>query len=252
MQPILNLQNVSLTYHSLMGETVALKNINLTVKNGEFIAIVGPSGCGKTTILSLISGLILPTTGTIFIENDRVTKTSDKTGYMFQKDHLFEWRTIMKNILLGLEIKKNITTEKVAQVNELIEKYGLSEFKNYYPSELSGGMRQRVALIRTLSLNPKILLLDEPFSALDYQTRLEVCNDVSKIIKQEKKTAIFVTHDIAEAISMADRILILSERPAVIKKTIVIPFSSETSPLKKRENPEFRLLFEQIYEELKK
>lgn len=252
MPPILNLQNVSLTYHSLVGETEALKYINFTVEEGQFIAVLGPSGCGKTTILSLISGLITPTYGQVFIDNEPVITTNDKTGYMFQKDHLFEWRSILNNIILGLEVKKIKTKENMTFVNELIKKYGLSEFKNHYPNELSGGMRQRVALIRTLSLKPKILLLDEPFSALDYQTRLEVCDDVAKIIKQEQKTTIFVTHDIAEAISMADKIIILSERPAMIKKIINIPFSKETTPLKKRENPDFRLLFEEIYEELKK
>jgi NitT/TauT family transport system ATP-binding protein len=251
MNPILNLEDVSLTYHSLTGETHALKHITASIKEGEFIAIVGPSGCGKTTILSLICGLMSPTKGNIYIENNLVNKTNNKTGYMFQKDHLFEWRTIMQNILLGFEIKKIKTKEHLAFVNELVQKYGLSEFKHHYPSQLSGGMRQRVALIRTLSLNPKILLLDEPFSALDYQTRLEVCDDVSRIIKQEQKTAIFVTHDIAEAISLADRIFVLSARPATIKKIITVPFSQEHTPLKKREHPMFRVLFEQIYKELK-
>jgi len=246
---ILKLQNVSLTYHSLLGETTALKNISFSVDEGEFIGIVGPSGCGKTTILSLISGLLKPSSGSILIDEEPVVKTSDKTGYMFQKDHLFEWRNIINNILLGLEIKKQKNGRIFAE--ELINKYGLTDFKKHYPSELSGGMRQRVALIRTLTLNPKILLLDEPFSALDYQTRLEVCDDVSNIIKQEKKTTILVTHDIAEAISLSDRILILSARPAVIKKIITVPFSKEKTLLKKREHKDFRVLFENIYQELK-
>jgi NitT/TauT family transport system ATP-binding protein len=248
---ILQLNKVSLTYHSSIGETEALKNINIEVEDGEFVAIVGPSGCGKTTILSLISGLLKPTTGQILIENKIITKVGEKTGYMFQKDHLFEWRTIKNNILLGLELKKGLTQKNLQIVEKLIKKYGLEDFVNYYPHELSGGMRQRVALIRTLALNPKILLLDEPFTALDFQTRLEVCDDVSHILKEEHKTAIFVTHDIGEAVSIADRVIVLTARPASIKCIFDVKLSHLGSPLKRRESLAFNSLFEKIYKELK-
>jgi NitT/TauT family transport system ATP-binding protein len=248
---ILSLQNVSLTYHSLLGETKALENINFNVKDGEFIAIVGPSGCGKTTILSLISCLIKPTSGKVLINNEVVTKVTNKTGYMFQKDYLFAWRNIYKNITLGLEVQKKLNKKNLNFINGLIKKYGLNNFKKHYPNELSGGMRQRVALIRTLALNPKILLLDEPFAALDYQTRLQVCDDVSKIISEENKTVVFVTHDIAEAISMADKVVVLSNRPASVKKIFNINFGKDVSPLKRREKKNFGELFDKIYKELK-
>ena len=201
---ILNVENISLTYHSLQGETKAIDNLSFKVNKGEFIALVGPSGCGKTTVLSLIAGLIPISSGKIEINTEN---KENQTGYMFQKDNLFEWRSIFKNITLGLEIQKKLSDDNETYINELLTKYGLIDFKNRYPNELSGGMKQRVALIRTLALKPEILLLDEPFSALDSQTRIKVCDDVHNIIKSEGKTAILVTHDISEAISMADRII---------------------------------------------
>lgn len=251
MKTILNLKKIYFKYFSKNGQTDALQNINLKINEGEFIAIVGPSGCGKTTILSLISGLLKATSGNILINKKEVTGVTNQTGYMFQHDHLFDWLTVYKNITLGLELQHNLTKETIKSVNDLLKKYGLEAFKNNYPKELSGGMRQRVALIRTLALNPKILLLDEPFSALDFQTRLEACNDVSQIIAKENKTAIFVTHDIGEAISMADKVIVLTKRPGTIKCCFDINLKSSGSPLKRREHNNFAKLFEQIYKELR-
>lgn len=241
---ILKLTDVSLNYHSKKGETPALKNVSFEVNENEFIAIVGPSGCGKTTVLSLISGLLKPSSGTI------VNSDSNQIGYMFQRDHLFEWRTIWQNVILGLEIQKKKNQQNYDYIESLLTKYGLIDFKDKFPRELSGGMRQRVALIRTLALNPKVLLLDEPFSALDYQTRLNVCDDVSNIIANENKTAILVTHDISEAISMADRIIILTARPASVKKILSIDLKRYGTPFKRRECREFSKLFDEVWKDL--
>lgn len=242
---LLDLQNVNLTYFSDNGETQALKDINFSVNSGDFVSIVGPSGCGKTTILSIISGLIKPTSGTITINNN-----SKFIGYMFQKDNLFEWRTILDNVYLGLELQHKKTKENIKYANNLLKKYNLWEFRNKYPRQLSGGMRQRVALIRTLALKPEILLLDEAFSALDYQTRLDVCDDVYQIIKSMKLTAILVTHDISEAISLSDKITILTQRPANVKKEITLKLPN-ISPLHKRESVEAKEYFKEIWSDLK-
>ena len=241
---ILNLKNVGLTYFSNNGETQALKDITFSVNSGEFVSIVGPSGCGKTTVLSLISGLINATSGTIVLPENAFV------GYMFQKDNLLEWRTILGNVYLGLELQNKKTKENIEYVNDLLKKYNLWEFRNKYPNQLSGGMRQRVALIRTLALRPSILLLDEAFSALDYQTRLKVCDDVYSIIKAEKLTAILVTHDISEAISLSDKIIILSSRPAVVKKEIKVNLSHIKNPFERRETQEANAYFEEIWREL--
>ena len=247
---ILKFENVSLNYHSPEGETHALQGINFSVTQGEFVAVVGPSGCGKTTILSLISGLLKPTSGTVYIEDTPVTKPNGQTGYMLQTDKLFEWRSIEKNVLLGLEIQKKKTKENVDYAMSLINKYGLTEFKKHYPNQLSGGMRQRAALIRTLAFRPKLLLLDEPFSALDFQTRLIVCDDVHNIIKSESITAVLVTHDISEAVAIADRVIILSSRPANVKSIYAIDIDKPT-PLARREDTRFGGWFEKILKELK-
>ena len=242
MKEVLRFENVSMHYHSKQGETVALKDVNFSVSSGEFVAIIGPSGCGKTTILSLAAGLLTPTKGKVITQDVSF-------GYMLQKDELFPWRTIEKNIYLPLEIKRRNTPTQRARAVALAEKYGLKQFLKNYPSSLSGGMRQRAALIRTLSVNPDILLLDEPFSALDYQTRLSVCDDVYKIIRSEKKTALLITHDISEAISLADKIFVLSKRPASIISSHDVHFP-ETEPLKRRENKEFSRWFEVLWKEL--
>jgi NitT/TauT family transport system ATP-binding protein len=191
MKPIVQIKDLSMNYYTLEGELNVLKNINLTLEEGKILALVGPSGCGKSTIMNILSRLITPTRGEVVING--------KIGYMFQRDHLLEWRTILDNIKIGLEIQKKLNNEALQKIERLLKLNGIREFRNNYPKELSGGMRQRVALIRTLAVNPDILLLDEPFSALDYQTRLLVCNDIAQIIKNENKTTIMVTHDIAEA-----------------------------------------------------
>lgn len=243
------MEKVGLIYQTPKQETVAIKNIDLTVKKGEFICIVGPSGCGKTTVLSLISGIIKPTYGKVFINEKECAGVSEKVGYMLQKDQLFEWRTVKENVLLGLEIKKKKTEENVSYALSLLDKYGLGEFVNHYPHQLSGGMRQRVALIRTLAFKPEILLLDEAFSALDFQTRLAVCDDVYTIIKNEGKTSILVTHDISEAVSLADKVVILSPRPSSVKKIYEININKPT-PLQKRESPDFAKWFNTIWGEV--
>lgn len=251
MKPLLELEHVSYSYHSLDGETRALEDISLTVEPGEFISIVGPSGCGKSTLLSLISGLIMPETGSIRINGTENNAGNTNIGYMLQKDHLFEWRTIYSNVTLGLEIQHQMTPERLKNVDHMLETYGLSNFTRQRPSELSGGMRQRAALIRTLALEPDLLLLDEPFSALDYQTRLEVCDDIATIIKKEKKTAILVTHDLSEAISVGSRVVILSRRPGTIQKIVPISFSiPDCTPMQSRNAPEFQEYFNTIWKEL--
>ena len=251
MDPFLNLTDVNYSYHSPEGETPALYNISFSVSEGEFIAIVGPSGCGKSTLLNLISGLLLPEFGTIFLKGHSVRDAGTEIGYMLQKDHLFEWRSVYRNVILGLEIQKKCTPELLARADTLLDTYGLSGFRDSRPSRLSGGMRQRAALIRTLVLEPELLLLDEPFSALDYQTRLSVCDDIGGIIKKEQKTAILVTHDLAEAISIADRILVLSRRPGRIRSIIPIHLEVEDrTPLKSRNAPNFKDYFNRIWKEL--
>lgn len=251
MDTLLEVSHVSYSYHTLSGETMALQDITFSVEEGEFLAIVGPSGCGKSTLLSLLSGLMAPEEGTIRLHRSPVHGQRTDIGYMLQKDHLFEWRTIYRNVILGLEIQNRMTKENLAYVDQLLSDYGLSAFRDSRPSELSGGMRQRAALIRTLALRPGLLLLDEPFSALDYQTRLKVCDDVGQILKKEKKTAILVTHDLSEAISMADRVLVLSRRPASVRRIIPISFrEKEMSPMKRRQASEFKGYFNEIWKEL--
>lgn len=250
MSTILTLNDISLTYQTLKSETEAIKDITFSVEDGEFVSIVGPSGCGKTTILSIISGLITSTSGKTLLNGEEINNISTNVGYMFQRDNLFEWLTVNQNILLGPKInhKKNCLSQQ--KLNELISKYGLAGFEKSRPNELSGGMRQRVSLIRTLALNPKLLLLDEPFSALDYQTRLAVQNDIHSIIKSENKTAILVTHDISEAVVMSDRIIILTKRPGTIKKIIELEFDKSLTPMKRRDSPLFNKYFRNLWEEL--
>ena len=244
MEQILELKNISKKYQAKQGEVLALKNINLKVKKGEFISIIGPSGCGKSTLLSIISGLEEKSTGEIYLEGKKVEKLSDQIGYMLQKDCLLEWRTIFSNAIFGLEIKGKLSKESKEYVEELLKKYNLYEFKDKYPSELSGGMRQRAALIITLATNPKILLLDEAFSALDYQTRIMVTNDIYSILRKENITAIIVTHDISEAISMSDRVVVLTKRPGTVKDIHKIDFEIEDrNPINCRESPKFSKYF---------
>lgn len=250
MKDFLQFKDVSYFYQTKENEVQALDKINFSVDEEEFASLVGPSGCGKTTILSLTAGLLEPSSGQILLQGSPIKKNDSRIGYMFQRDHLFEWRSIWQNIKLGLEVqKKNKDEKSLAFADELLRKYDLYNFKNKKPRQLSGGMRQRVALIRTLVLKPALLLLDEPFSALDFQTRLKVCDDVYDIIKQEKKTALLVTHDISEALSMSSKVIILSSRPASIKKIVRLNFSGDT-PLKKREAENFGKHFEMIWRNL--
>lgn len=251
METILKLSHVSYAYHTLEGETKALTDISFSVKPGEFTAIVGPSGCGKSTLLSLIAGLLSPEDGEILLNKKSLKESATNIGYMLQHDHLFEWRTIYHNILLGLEIQHTLSASAKLRAKELLKAYGLEAFANAHPSELSGGMRQRAALIRTLILEPDLLLLDEPFSALDYQTRLSVGNDIGQIIRDSGRTAILVTHDLSEAISLADTILVLSKRPASIARIVPVHFSlSSDTALNRRNAPEFKTYFNLLWKEL--
>ena len=244
---LLSLENVSVYYHTPQGETEALRDLTFQVSKGEFVAVVGPSGCGKTTMLSLIMGLNAPTSGQV-----RFPQGACPMGYMLQRDNLLEWRTLEKNAVLGLEVQHRLTEESRTRTVALLQKYGLGDFLSYLPGQLSGGMRQKAALIRTLAIDPELLLLDEPFSALDYQTRLTLADEVFAIIRQEGKTALLVTHDIGEAVSMADRVLVFTDRPAALKREIKLDFPREMTPLSRREEPSFQECFAAIWKELKK
>jgi len=232
-----------MSYHTKQAETSAIQDLNMRVWEGEFVSLVGPSGCGKTTVLSLIMGLLEPSAGS-------VGTRGVKMGYMLQRDHLLPWRTVEKNVLLGLEVQRKLTRQSRARVLDLLKTYGLWDFRSHLPAQLSGGMRQKVALIRTLATEPELLLLDEPFSALDYQTRLRVADEVYEIIQKEHKTAILVTHDISEAVSMSDRVLVFSCRPATVKTEIALPFPKTLSPLARRNEGDFHAYFQQIWGEL--
>ena len=242
MKNAVELKNINFSFNTPEGEHFVLENISFSVKEGEFVSVAGPSGCGKSTLLSIIAGLLHPSGGEVKISD------GSKCGYMLQKDYLFEWRSIFSNACLGAEINNSLTEETKKYALSLFEKYGLKNYTQSRPSALSGGMRQRAALIRTLVPKPDILLLDEPFSALDYQTRLEVCDEISQIIKNEGKTAIMVTHDISEAISVSDRVFVLSKIPAIIKNEHIIDIPHGPS---RRDSPSFREYFNAIWKELK-
>lgn len=250
MDRILELKEVTLNYQSPAGETKAVDKLSFSVNREEFVALVGPSGCGKTTVLSMLAGLIPPSDGEILLNGAPLKRGDKACGLMPQRDQLFEWRTILKNVMLGPEISRTKTKETMEFATALLKKYGLKDFMKKHPSELSGGMRQRAALIRTLVPSPSLLLLDEPFSALDFQTRLSVCDDVHRIIKEEKKTAVMVTHDISEAISMADKVVVLTSRPATLKAVYHISHDADMPPLQRRETPEFGKYFQKIWHDL--
>ena len=243
MNNIVQVKNLSMNFYTKEGVLEVLKDMNFSLEEGEILTLLGPSGCGKSTILNILTNLLKPTKGEVIINGN--------IGYMFQKDNLLEWRNIIDNITIGLEIQHKKTPEALENVENLLKTYGLWDFKNMYPKELSGGMRQRVALIRTLSVNPDILLLDEPFSALDYQTRLLVSDDVYKIIRNEKKSAILVTHDISEAISMSDKVAVLSTRPATVKNiyNINLRENQNLTPLQTRNIPQFQEYFDKLWKE---
>lgn len=248
-KPFLSFLDVSYAYHNLKGETQAVQNLSFHINEGEFVAIVGPSGCGKSTILSLVSGIFEPEEGEIrFADN----KKRPMIGYMLQRDHLFPWRTIWSNCMLGLEVQQEKTAEKIAYAEYLLKEYDLWEVRNMKPDELSGGMRQRAALIRTLVLHPDLFLLDEPFSALDFQTRIEVSGDIASIIRESGKTVILITHDLQEAISLSDRILVLSGRPAHVIRDVQVDLTrGGKDVLSARNAPEFNEYFNLLWEDLK-
>ena len=252
MNNVLDVKNIYKKYQGKDSEILALNDVSFNMKSGEFVSIIGPSGCGKSTLLSVIAGLEEKQSGEIYIEDEKVDGISDKIGYMLQRDCLLEWRNIFKNIMFGIEIKNKNIQEGKKYAEELLKKYELYEFKDKYPSELSGGMRQRVALIRTLVSKPKILLLDEAFSALDYQTRIMVTNDIYNILKKEKITVLMVTHDISEAISMSDRVIVLTKRPGEIKNIYKIKFNNleNRTPINCREQIEFTGYFNTLWKEL--
>ncbi|MGM9661747.1 MAG: ABC transporter ATP-binding protein [Oscillospiraceae bacterium] len=247
---IVTLEHIRKTYQSPEGEVEALRDVSLGIEEGEFISIVGPSGCGKSTLLAIMAGLEKPSGGRVLLEGAEVRGVSRKVGYMPQKDELFPWRTIRGNVLLGLELQGEKSGERRQAVEELLRRYGLADFASASPSQLSGGMRQRCALIRTLATNPSLLLLDEPFSALDYQTRLSVSEDIHSIIRREKKTAILVTHDISESISMSDRVAVLSARPGRLKAVHSLAEFKGLSPMERRDDPRFHTCFNAIWKEL--
>ncbi len=245
MNNIIKIKNLSTTYYSIKGEVKAIDNFSLDIDNGEYISIIGSSGCGKSTILNILSSLDKDYEGNIIFNNNDI-----KVGYMLQDDSLFDWLTVYENAIIGLKIKHLLTSNNIKYVKDLLIKYGLKDFMNKYPKSLSGGMRQRVALIRTLAIKPDILLLDEPFSALDYQTRLKVSDDVYKIIKEENKTVIMVTHDIAEAISLSDKVVVLSKRPCKIKKIYDINLSNKSTPINNRKDEKFAYYYDQLWRDL--
>lgn len=247
---MLSVENISLSYQTLTGETHAIKDISFSVREGEFIGIVGPSGCGKSTLLSCIAGLTQPTGGAVMLDGKKVEGVSENIGYMLQTDNLLPWRSIYNNVLLGLQIQKKLNGETRAYAAQLLKKYDLWEFKDSYPSALSGGMRQRVSLIRTLAVKPRLLLLDEAFSALDYQTRLAVSRDVYSILRSENKTMLMVTHDIPEAVSMSDRVIVLSPRPAVVAAMVECDLGSDRDPVAVRTTQLFRQYSDRVWKEM--
>lgn len=249
----LNVHNISHIYFSKESTTTALLDVSFSIEKGEFISLLGPSGCGKTTLLSIISGLIKPTIGSISLENERLNMNNKNIGYMLQQDYLFPWKTIEENIMLGLKLMNRFDQQTRKATLDLLEKMGLQHVENKYPAELSGGMRQRVALVRTLATDPKVLLLDEPFSALDFQTKLTLEDLVFNTLKQFHKTAILVTHDIGEAIAMSDRIYLFSKRPGTIVREFIVPDElRRLEPFQARNHPLYNELFQKIWEELNK
>ncbi len=242
---LIKILNLSKSYYSINEETKAINNITFDIDN-NFTGIIGPSGCGKSSILNIISNQDKDYEGKI------IKKENLKIGYMLQEDALFPWLNIYENSILGLKISKSLNDDNIKYVVHLLKKYGLYEFKDKYPNELSGGMKQRVALIRTLAIKPDILLLDEPFSALDYQTRLKVCDDVYKIIKEENKAVVIVTHDVSEAISFCDKVIVLTKRPASIKNIYNINYINKNTPTQNRKTIEFQKYFDLIWSDIEK
>ena len=251
MNTFLQVNNIQMIYQSPQEETVAVEDVSFSVDKGQFVSIVGPSGCGKSTLLSAIAGLAQQEKGTITMEGKDISLCRGRIGYMFQTDNLMPWRSIYRNVTVGLEIQKKLTEENHAYVRQLLEKYDLWQFRDSFPSRLSGGMRQRVALIRTLALKPDLLLLDEAFSALDYQTRVAVSGDVYSILRKENKTLVMVTHDIPEAVTMSDKVVVLSKRPATVQKIVEVDFGPQNrTPVSVRSDIRFQQYFNEIWREL--
>ena len=244
MKKLLKIENLSKNYHTKKKEIPAIKDLSFEIYKNEILSIVGPSGCGKSTLLSILANIVNKTSGNIIKDSDY------KIGYMLQTDSLFPWLTVLENTLIGLEISNTKTKKNINYVISLLKKYGLYDFKDDYPNNLSGGMRQRVALIRTLAINPDLILLDEPFSALDYQTRLLLSNDIYEIIKSENKTALLITHNIEEAISISDRVIVLTKRPCKVKKIYEIKLDNKTNPMNNRKDGKFNYYFDLIWGDL--
>ena len=247
----LKIKDVRHTYFTKTSATTALSDISLDIEEGEFISFLGPSGCGKTTLLSIIAGLVKPTEGIVTLEGKLIDTKKNDIGYMLQQDYLFPWKTIEENILLGLKISKQLDVKKKQQTLQLLTRMGLTGVEKQYPRQLSGGMRQRVALVRTLATEPKLLMLDEPFSALDFQTKLHLEDHVSQTLKSFHKTAILVTHDIGEAIAMSDRIFLFTARPGQIYRTFIIPEElRKLPPFQARNHERYQQLFQIIWKEM--
>lgn len=247
----LTIQGIHHTYFTKTSSTTALSDVSLKIEEGEFVSFLGPSGCGKTTLLSIIAGLLVPTTGTVSLEGKHVEAAGKNIGYMLQQDYLFPWKTIEENVLLGLKLSNTLDDSKKSYTLGLLEKMGLKGVESQYPKQLSGGMRQRVALVRTLATEPKLLMLDEPFSALDYQTKLKLEDLVSNTLKSFGKTAILVTHDIGEAIAMSDRVFLFSSSPGQIHKTFTMPKElTDATPFNARSHEAFSTIFQTVWKEL--
>ncbi|MCJ8012582.1 ABC transporter ATP-binding protein [Paenibacillus sp. KQZ6P-2] len=251
MEPVVELQHITHVYVSRREASLALDGLDLRVYPGEFVSLVGPSGCGKTTLLSIIAGLIKPTKGGVFVFGRKVEGTSPEVGYMLQQDYLFPWRTIFENASIGLELTGHLDDKHLAKTSSLLEEMGLEGVRNQYPQQLSGGMRQRVALVRTLSTDPGLMLLDEPFSALDYQTKLQLEDLISETLRERNKTAILVTHDLSEAAAVSDRIILLESHPGKIRRTFEVPEHIRLArPMLAREQSGFNELFHEIWREM--
>lgn len=250
----IEIEDVSLRYFGAQGETQALQGITLEIAAGEFVSIIGQSGCGKSTLLSIIAGILEPSGGSVRIGGNRLVAPSPRIGYMLQQDYLYEWRTILDNALLGAEIQKRDLRQARERAIHLLEKCGMGDFIHHFPRQLSGGMRQRVALARTLVTDPDVVLLDEPFSALDSQTRLAIADEVVDVLRSEGKSVVLVTHDIGEAIAMTDRVIVLSRRPGRIRSQHLIRFpghpGGRPTPFEARSRPEFNDYFSTLWNEL--
>lgn len=250
---VLRAENVGVTFEGAGHPVEAIRKVDFELRRGETLAIVGPSGCGKSTLFNAIAGLLRPTRGHVEVGGRRVDDAAGHVGYMLQKDLLLPWRSVLDNVMLGLEIRKTPKSRAREIALELIKAYGLAGFEQAKPAALSGGMRQRVAIMRTLAFDPEVILLDEPFSALDFQTRLLMQADVSRIIAERGKSAILVTHDIGEAIAMADRVLVLSARPATVRALHVIELPREgRDPAALRTDTAFQHYFAKIWADLEK